>query len=104
MTDARFLICKLYGLCAHTEFFCNRENIKCREASIPTVRKFLCNNGHAKKDQVMRAVETYGYKVDNHDEADAIAMRLYTIGQERKDLLQGPLFQMDLGELGARRA
>ena len=91
---------QLYGLCAVTELIAHQRGIKCREAAIPKVRKFLCNDGHAKKQQVFDVIKRiYKYSPQTTDEADAIAIRMYVIGHERVDLLK--TMRADLGALGA---
>lgn len=89
---------QLYGLCAITELLAINCNIKCREASIPKIRKFMCGSGSAKKQDVWTAVRACGYRPSTTDESDAIALRFYVIGHERVDLLKK--MRMDLGPLG----
>lgn len=94
---------KLYGLCGLTELVALRANrLKCREANLGAVRKFMCGNAFAKKHRVVEMVEHYGYKVDDDDQADAVALRLYAISRERPELLRA--WGMDLGPLGMSAA
>lgn len=95
---------KLYGLASHTEFVCAKMQIKCREANQSKVKAFMGvrGKGDAVKRAMVASVATYGYQVDNHDIADAIGVRLFTIGQERPDVLRH--LKMDLGPLGMAAA
>lgn len=93
---------KLSGLCWHTEFFAKMNNIRCEEANIQHIKKFISGKGDAKKPEMVRAVELMGFKPEDDNEADAIATRLYVIGRQRPDLLRAMKF--DLGPLGMASA
>jgi hypothetical protein len=73
---------QLYALCGITELIASKRGILCREAAISKIRKFLCHDGRATKDDVWKAVRLYGYKPSTLDESDAIALRLYVVGRE----------------------
>ncbi len=90
---------KLTGLCWHTEFVASSMGIKCYEANQSSVKLSIAGHGRASKDDVIAAVRTYGYDVTEENEADAIAVRLYTIMTRHRHLMKD--FNLDLGALGA---
>jgi hypothetical protein len=90
---------KLNGLASHTEYFCICHNIRCMEAQVWAVRSFLKIHGRDQKAQVIEAIRWYGYNAGNDDEADAIAIRLYTIAKHWPEAMRKMKF--DLGPLGA---
>lgn len=73
---------KLGGLAWHTEFVCKVLNIGIKEAHVSTVKKFWAQHGFAKKEQMVAAARDYGFDVETHDEADALAVRYFTIATE----------------------
>jgi Holliday junction resolvasome RuvABC endonuclease subunit len=79
---------QLYALCGITELIANKRGIKCREAQISKIRKFICHDGGADKDAVWKMIRLYGYQPSTLDESDAIALRLYVVGRERVALLK----------------
>ncbi len=90
---------KLTGLAWHTEWLCFSRGIKCYEAHLQSVKKSIGGHGRAQKSDMIAAVRSYGYDVTEENEADAIAVRLYTIMTRHKDLMAD--FNLDLGALGA---
>jgi hypothetical protein len=74
---------QLYSLCGVTELVAGKRGIKCREAPISKIRKFVCNDGGASKDAVWKMIRMYGYRPATMDESDAIALRLYVVGREQ---------------------
>jgi hypothetical protein len=95
---------KLYGLASHTEFVATTRGIKCREAPVQKVKSFMGvkRTGDQGKRDMVDAVARYGYEAEDHDAADAIGIRLFTISVERPELLRS--MRLDLGPLGARAA
>jgi Holliday junction resolvasome RuvABC endonuclease subunit len=92
---------KLYGLAYHTELVCALRKVTVREANVSAVRKFIAGSGRAKKHDVVAAVRLYGFDARDHDEADAIAIRLYTIANDFPGLSRN--FGLELGMLGTNR-
>lgn len=90
---------KLTGLCWHTEFLASTMGIECFEAHLSSVKKSIAGHGRAAKVDMIAAVRRYGYDVDEENEADAIAVRLYTIMTRHKHLMKD--FGLELGALGA---
>lgn len=90
---------KLTGLAWHTEFLCSLRGVTVLEAANTSVKKFITGYGGAKKPEVLEAVRRYGYDIDDFDEADAIALRLYTIARKFPNLAER--FGLQLGQLGA---
>jgi crossover junction endodeoxyribonuclease RuvC len=86
---------KLSGLAWHTEFLCTSTGIACYEAHLQSVKKAIGGHGRAAKGDMIAAVRRYGYDVTEENEADAIAVRLYTL------LTRYPRYARDFGlELG----
>ena len=89
--------CKLFGLKAVLELTCFRNDILCREANIPAVRKAFLGRNPRNRDEAKRAViemcRMYGWKPKNDDEADALAIMDYAAGQWglRRPWGEGPL-------------
>ena len=93
---------KLSGLCWHTEFVCAQRGIEVSEAHQQSVRKFFINSGKGgklAKALTTDAAKSLGYDVKNDDEADAIALRFYTLA--RKYPAAAAPFDFSLGALGA---
>lgn len=90
---------KLTGLCWHTEFLTTQSGSRCYEANNSSVKKAIGGHGRADKDDMIAAVQRYGYtKVTEENEADAISVRLYTIMTRHKELAAS--FGLDMGLLG----
>ena len=73
---------KLYGQAAHLEWRCQQARIECLEVNNMKVKKFFNVagiRGKAGKQAIVNAVWFSGFCPKTHDEADAIAIRLYTI-------------------------
>lgn len=90
---------KLSGLAWHTEWLCTNMGIKCYEAHLQSVKKAIGGHGRAQKSDMIRAVQSYGYDVTEENEADAIAVRLYTIMTRHQELAAD--FGLEMGLLGA---
>jgi len=98
-TQARLMtLRKLYSLCGVTELICRRLNVECAEANLMNVKKFVCNNGHAKKQQMFDTIRSMGYDVETFDAADAVGTRLFAISQRYPDAAH--MLNLDLGVLG----
>ena len=89
---------KLGGLCWHTEWLTTSMGIACFECHLQSVKKAIAGHGRAQKSDMIAAVRAYGYDVDEENEADAIAVRLYTIMTRHKELAAD--FGLSLGLLG----
>jgi crossover junction endodeoxyribonuclease RuvC len=94
---------KLYGLAGLAELACHRRHIRCMELSNATVKAFMgvrkapgCRD---LKAQMIDAVALHGYQATTHDEADAIAIRLYILHKFHPEHRRA--FSLDLGRLGA---
>lgn len=92
---------KLCGLCYHTELTCTALGIKCYEAHLSSVKKAIGGHGRADKNDMVSAVQSYGYDVTEENEADAIAVRLYTIMTRHKEYAAD--FGLEMGLLGTTR-
>lgn len=93
---------KLYAQAAFTEFACFRRNIRCMEANNSSIKAFIGISrarGVDQKASMVAAIRAYGYEAGSHDEADAIAIRLYAIAKLFPK--QAAVFGLDMGLLGA---
>lgn len=93
---------KLTGLAWHTEFVARSAGIRIEEAHRQQVCAFMGVRGRGKdlKRQMIDAVRAYGYEVINDDQADAVAIRFYSIA--RLYPADAAPFDNSLGLLGAR--
>ncbi len=92
---------KLYGLAGMTELLCHRRHIECMEVAGPTLKAFMgvkAAPGEAKA-QMVRSVQLHGYSPQSHDEADAIAIRLFILHKFYPQ--HRAAFSTDMGLLGA---
>lgn len=88
---------KLYGLAWHVEFYFSGR-CEVAEANNSSVKKQFTGSGRAQKDDMVAAAVAAGFAAENHDQADAIALRMFTLGQRWPEFrgLDG-----GLGALGA---
>ncbi|SRR6266550_1875823 len=92
---------KLTGLAWHSEWIATSMGIRCYEAHLSSVKKAIGGHGRASKDDMVAAVQGYGYNVTEENEADAIAVRLYTIMTRYNHLADN--FELSMGLLGGRK-
>ena len=59
--------------------FCQELNIPYSGVHVGTIKKSICGTGAAKKDMVIKACQNLGYNPIDDNEADAIALALYSI-------------------------
>lgn len=70
------------GLRSHANFealillACSQAGILAQEYSAKTIKKYITGNGNSKKEAVVQAVKKLGYKPQDDNEADAIALYL----------------------------
>ena len=62
------------GLMAHLQSWCEDKSIPYAGVSVQAIKKFATGKGNASKDEVTAAVESWGFRPCNDDEADAIAL------------------------------
>lgn len=72
---------KLYSLAGLTELMCHRHGIDCTEADNSKVKKYFAGKSYAKKPEMIAAAKDRGFDVRNDDEADAIAIWIYTVNR-----------------------
>lgn len=58
-------------------FFCEEHEIPYQGIGVGTIKKHVTGKGNASKDDVIKAVCQLGYKPDDSNQADAIALLLY---------------------------
>ena len=72
----------LYSLAGLTELLCDRHNIECREAKNSEVLKHFTGSAggkrEARKERVIAACEVRGWKPEDDNEADALAILDYS--------------------------
>lgn|SRR5690606_17650503 len=75
---------KLKGLCWHTEFMCAKAGIRVVQESASSWKKSICGTGRISKAMrpypVFVALEQRGFKVYNHNAADALALWIHAVG------------------------
>lgn len=64
----------MYGLHAMVELICVQRGIKLTEIEPRTLKKQFTGNGNAKKEDMIFRCKTIGQSVQDHNEADAIAL------------------------------
>lgn len=62
------------GYLAVLQMFCRRNRVSCKGVAVGTIKKYATNRGNAGKSAVAAAVLSWGYRVENDNEADAVAM------------------------------
>lgn len=92
---------KLTGLAWHVEYVSSSMGIKCYEAYNQQIKLAIGGHGRSSKDDMVAAVRGYGYDVTEENEADAIAVRLYTILTRHKELAAD--FGLEMGQIGMPR-
>lgn len=85
---------RLFGLAAHTVEIAHISEVRCEPANNATVKKFLTDNGRAKKPEVMDAIRARGWEPDDENEADALAVLLWAESKWAPHVTRaaGPLF------------
>jgi Holliday junction resolvasome RuvABC endonuclease subunit len=85
---------RLFGLAAHTVEIANIREVRCERANNASVKKFVTDNGRAKKPEVMNAIRARGWFPDDENEADALAVMLWAESKwaPRVTRAAGPLF------------
>jgi len=95
---------KLIGLNEHLEEICY-QRVELREANVRQVRAFFLGGAAQKREQAKAATiekcKSYGWNVENDDEADACALLAYQISCLRPDLAQQftPMFYGATGKI-----
>lgn len=85
---------RLFGLAAHTVEMAHIREVRCEPANNATVKKFVTDNGRAKKPEVMDAIRARGWSPDDENEADALAVLLWAESRFAPTVRRaaGPLF------------
>ena len=69
---------KLMGLFGVFNMLAHRNGVVwVREAQPSTVKKFICGDGSPGKENVMRAISSFGWKYKTDDESDSLALWVY---------------------------
>lgn len=57
--------------------WCERNCVPYKGVPVQTIKKYITGKGNASKQMVIEALHNRGYKVIDHNEADALALLLY---------------------------
>lgn len=96
-------VIKLCSYASTVEEVCLRENldVTIRQINPSSLKKFFTGNGKAKKPDMVKAAHRYGFKVDNDDEADAVAMFFLMVehygSEQDKKLFRQMQFEAGMG-------
>lgn len=71
------------GLMAHLTAWCEYHEIPYQGVPVGTIKKFVTGKGNADKAAMIAAVRARGYSPSDHNEADAIALLLWALDQDR---------------------
>lgn len=87
-------VMRLFGLSSHTIEIAYAREIRCERANNASVKKFVTDNGRAKKPQVMDAIRARGWEPENDNVADALAVLLWAESKwaPQVNRAAGPLF------------
>jgi crossover junction endodeoxyribonuclease RuvC len=92
---------KLVGLAVHTQFVCHRRSIRARSANPSKVKKFWTGSGKAKKPEMVARAQRCGFKVQDDNEADAVAVWHWSVKcygtKEQQDHVDQMLFEAGMG-------
>ncbi len=89
---------KLYGLASHLEFVCRAMGVDVCEINVKSTKLFWTGSGGASKDDMVAAARGYGFDVEYHDEADALAARFALVHAEYPRI--AARFPWAMGNLG----
>lgn len=62
------------GFLANLEAFVEKHHLELQGFAVPTIKKQFAGHGRAQKSDVIAACRALGFKPQNHNEADAIAL------------------------------
>lgn len=76
-------------------------NIPVRQCNPAQLKKFWTGNGRAKKPEMVQQAHRFGFKVDNDDEADALAIWFYMVecygSAEQREQFRQMQFEASMG-------
>ena len=70
------------GFMATVQMFGDHHNISYEGVSVGTIKKFITGSGNASKAEVINAVKAKGHQPIDDNEADALALLYWRLGQE----------------------
>ena len=87
-------VMRLFGLAAHTIEIAHLREVRAEPANNQTVKKFVTDNGHARKGEVTDAVRAHGWAPENDNVSDALAILLWAESKWAPHVKRaaGPLF------------
>ena len=72
---------KVYcGLLAILQTECESKQIPYEGVHVGTIKKSATGNGNASKEQMIKAMEAKGYRPQDDNEADALALLFFSLG------------------------
>lgn len=88
----------LMGLAAHVVEVAHLRGIRCEPANVIKIKRFMTDDGRAKKPAMIAAIEQCGWKTETSDEADALSVLLWAEVRfapkyRRSIAALGPLFR-----------
>lgn len=69
---------RLWGFVSIVQMMAHKRNIPYDEKNIRSIKKFITGNGNAKKQEIGQCLNDMGYTFEDDNEADAIAIGLYS--------------------------
>lgn len=74
------------GFLATLTSWCERNFVPYQGVPVGTIKKYITGKGNASKQMVIDAVNARGFRITDHNEADAMALLLYveSLGREEK--------------------
>lgn len=71
------------GFMATLTTFCEELEIDYQGVPVQTIKKFISTKGNAEKSEVIKCVQKLGFNPKDDNEADAIALLLYGLSEEK---------------------
>jgi hypothetical protein len=71
------------GFLATLTAWCEQHNVPYEGVPVGTIKRFISGNGNADKKAVIEAVRARGYRPNDDNEADAIAILLWAVETQR---------------------
>ena len=73
---------------------CDKMRIPCRGINVTSIKKFITGKGNANKEEMIKAMNEQGFKVEDDNEADALGVLLSFLDKEQNQSLNVPRGQI----------
>jgi len=94
-------VIKLCSLVTTLEEVCRYRGVRVRQVNPSQLKKFWTGRGNAKKPEMVKAAWKFGFRVQNDDEADAVAMWFFSVQcygtDDQKKRFQQMQFEAGMG-------